>query len=248
MQSLNVTLVQANQEWEDKIANLTKYDALLKDVNTDLIVLPEMFQTGFSMNVESLSEDLNNSSSLQWLKNKAQKLDAAIYTSLIAREDEAFYNRGVFVFPNGDVDYYDKRKTFTLAGEHNHFHSGEKKVIVNYKGWRIMLQICYDLRFPEICRNGIDSEGKPQYDALVYVANWPEKRVAHWNALLKARAIENQCYVLGVNRVGVDGTGLNYNGCTQVVNALGDVYFAEINQETVFNYELNGKHVKNCRS
>lgn len=222
MQDLKVTLVQIDQVWEDKQSNFQKYEAIFSKQNeTDLIILPEMFHTGFSMSVELLAEDRENSEGLNFLKKWSSKLDAAIYTSLIIRENEEYYNRGVFVYPNGAVSHYDKRKSFGLGGEDKFYTAGNKEVIVDWRGWKINLQICYDLRFPELIRNRIIQESAA-YDLLIYVANWPEKRIAHWETLLQARAIENQSYVIGVNRVGIDGNQLVYNGGSLAVNPLGE--------------------------
>jgi predicted amidohydrolase len=222
MQDLNVTLVQIDQIWEDKQANLSKYHEVFSKLNsTDLIVLPEMFHTGFSMNVSELAEEWKKSSGLNILKNWATKLNSAFYTSLIIQDDKNFFNRGVFVFPDGSIEFYDKRKSFGLGGEDQFYKAGNQEKIVEYKGWKINLQICYDLRFPELIRNRLEKNHEPAYDVLIYVANWPEKRIAHWNALLKARAIENQCYVLAVNRVGKDGNNLVYSGNSSIINAVG---------------------------
>ncbi len=221
MQDLKVTLVEIDQIWEHKKANFEIYENELKDVQTDLIILPEMFQTGFSMNVKELGEDWSESESVQWLKEISNTKNAAIYTSLIIKEDGEYYNRGVFVYPNGRIEFYDKRKSFALAGEDQFFTPGSQPKVVEYLGWKIQLQICFDLRFPEISRNYIEENGSPTYDLLLYVANWPEKRIMHWDALLKARAIENQCYVIGVNRIGYDKNGLIYNGHSKVINPLG---------------------------
>lgn len=221
MQDLTVTLVQANQIWEDKQANFQNYDRLLSDVEqTHLILLPEMFNSGFSMNT-TLAEDMSNSESLEWLRSKASEKDAAIYTSLMIREKDITRNRGVFIEPNGAIHIYDKRKSFGMAGEDKHFKSGSDEVIVEYLGWKFMLQICYDLRFPEIARNRIEKDGNAAYDVLLYVANWPEKRVSHWNSLLNSRAIENQCYSIGVNRIGTDGNDYPYTGNSKITDALG---------------------------
>jgi omega-amidase len=221
MQDLRITLVQADQRWEDKAGNIKHYEDLLCEVSeTDLILLPEMFHTGFTMNAVEMAEEMNDSLGLDWLKQLAKKKNAAVYTSLIIREGTAFYNRGVFVFPDGFIEYYDKQKSFGLAGEDKVFTAGKSEKIVEYKGWKIMLQICYDLRFPELVRNKLINE-TPKYDILLYVANWPERRAEHWKTLLKARAIENQCFVAGVNRVGVDGKQLNYSGDSVFIDALG---------------------------
>lgn len=222
MQDLRITFIQANQIWEDKVANLKHYEELLVSVpETDLILLPEMFQTGFSMNTGELAEKMQTSSGISWLKQRAAQKNAAFYTSLIIAENGKYYNRGVFVEPGGKITCYDKRKLFGMAEESIHFTAGSKEVIVDYLGWKINLQICYDLRFPENIRNG-EIDGKPVYDLLLYVANWPERRIRHWSTLLPARAIENQCYVAGLNRVGTDNSGLSYNGQSKLIDLLGE--------------------------
>lgn len=246
MQDLTVCLVQANQLWEDKEGNLKHYSQLLGDSAADLFVLPEMFHTGFTMNT-ALAEDFSDSSGLQWLKDLAQEKQAAVYTSLIIRDGEKLVNRGVFVTSAGDVTSYDKRKTFSLAGEDRHYARGDRETIVEYKGWRLQLQICYDLRFPEIARNRLDSNHRAAYDVLLYVANWPEKRTLHWNVLLKARAIENQCYVVGVNRVGNDANGLYYSGDSQVVTALGETELLPAGEECVRTIVMKMTDLKKTR-
>ncbi len=223
MRDLRVTLAQVDQVWEDKAANLRHFEDVLAPVSdTDLIVLPEMFQTAFSMKGDALAETMEDSETLRWLKRMAQVKNAAFYTSFIVRDEGRLYNRGVFVEPSGIIHVYDKRKTFGLAGENAVYTAGTSEQIVDYLGWKINLQICYDLRFPENIRNGLTEDGTARYDVLIYVANWPERRSSHWKALLKARAIENQCYVIGVNRVGVDALELSYSGDSVVHTALGD--------------------------
>lgn len=223
MQHLTIALAQVSQSWEDKQTNLVHFDKQLEHLlpETDLILLPEMFHTAFTMNGDALAETMDDSMALRWLRETAAAKDAAIYTSFIARDGEKLYNRGVFVEPSGTVHVYDKRKTFGLAGENNVYASGTQEVIVDYKGWKINLQICYDLRFPENVRNGIAEDGSARYDLLLYVANWPDKRAEHWDALLHARSIENQCFVAAVNRVGTDANDLYYSGGSVVFNALG---------------------------
>lgn len=222
MQNLKVTLIQTHQYWEDKAKNLAHFEALLSEVHdTDLILLPEMFQTGFTMNAHDLTEEISNSYSIRWLFERAIEKNAAIYTSLIIEENGSFYNRGIFVQPDGTVDYYNKRKLFGMANEHEYYTAGEKEQIIHWRGWNLNLQICYDLRFPEIVRNELIG-GAPKYDAILYVANWPERRSHHWKTLLCARAIENQCYVIGVNRVGTDAHDLTYSGDSGVYNVLGE--------------------------
>lgn len=246
MQDLRVTLVQADQIWEDKEANFKNYERLLSNSEpTDLILFPEMFNTGFSMNAESLAESFSDSKSIEWLIKMANQKNAAIYTSLIIIEEDHFYNRGVFVFPTGDLAHYDKRKTFGLAGEDKIFKAGKSSTIVNYLGWKINLQICYDLRFPEISLNFMN-DGEVNYDLSLYVANWPERRISHWNSLLPARAIENQSYVVAVNRVGVDQTELRYNGQSQLIDALGYVNNVG-DKEIVFATKLQAEYLAETR-
>lgn len=223
MQDLKVTLFQVKQEWEDKEVNLTHFNQLLNELEnpTDLIVFPEMFQTAFTMNAKGMGETMDGPS-LNWLKQKSREKDAAIVASLIIEENGHYFNRMVFVTPDLQVQHYDKRKLFTLANEDEHYTSGDKNTILEYKGWKLLLQVCYDLRFPEIARNRV-SEKKFDYDAIIYVANWPEKRSLHWKVLLQARAIENQCYVIGVNRVGEDANNLVYSGDSCLISPLGEL-------------------------
>lgn len=247
MQDLKVTLVQAYQIWEDKGANFTNFLRLIESINepTDLVVFPEMFDTGFSMNVE-LAEDWNSNPSVNFLIDLAAKKDVAIYTSLMVKENNHFYNRGVFVYPSGEISYYDKRKSFGLGGEDKFYTAGKTETIVKYKDWKINLQICYDLRFPEISRNH-EINGIPKYDLLLYVANWPAKRAEHWKTLLKARAIENQSYVIGVNRVGVDKNELIYSGDSTCVDSLGEI-MVQLENETVFTTTLSKFTLNNTRT
>lgn len=248
MQDLKITLVQANQIWEDKIENFRNYQQILRDLTeTDLIILPEMFQTSFSMNPEELGEEMSDSEGINWLKEVAKSTNVAVYTSLIIKEKSSFYNRGVFVFPTGEISIYDKRKTFGLAGEDKVFTAGTTRTIVEFRNWKIQLQICYDLRFPEIARNQLDENGDPLYDALIYVANWPEKRAIHWKSLLAARAIENQCYTIGVNRVGTDGKDLTYSGDSLVADALGNVEYLHPHLEEIRTFVLSRSELDSIR-
>lgn len=250
MQDLKVTLVQANQFWEDKKENMRHFEELLAEVEeTDIIVLPEMFHTGFTMHAKKFAEEMKKSSAISWLQSMAAKKNAAIYTSFIAKEDDYYFNRGVFVEPSGKYTHYDKRKLFTLAGEEKVFKAGHVKTRVNYMGWKIQLQICYDLRFPEITRNGLQDHKSAKFDALLYIANWPEKRNTHWKALLTARAVENQCYVVGVNRVGEDGKGLTYSGDSAAINAYGEsIAKLKAHKERVKTVVLSADHLKEVRT
>ncbi|MBI1838273.1 MAG: nitrilase family protein [Flavobacteriia bacterium] len=248
MQDLEIVIVQADQKWEDKIGNFENYTKLLKEVSScDLIVFPEMFHTGFTMNVEEMYETMENSIGIDWLKNLAQEKNSAIYTSLIIKDSSKFHNRGIFIYANGSIEFYDKRKSFGLAGEDQFFTAGNKSKIIEYKDWKIQLQICYDLRFPEIARNKIESNQLPSYDVLIYIANWPEKRSVHWTTLLKARAIENQCFVVGANRVGKDGKNLQYSGNSMIINALGEEDTSLPSQESILKVKLNKEMLNNIR-
>ena len=185
----------------------------LSDV--DLIVLPEMFTSGFTMNAVSVAETMDGDT-IHWLKQIAKQRNVAIVGSLVIQENDNYYNRLVFVEPSGKISQYDKRHTFTLAGEHKVYTAGSEKVVLDYKGWKICPLICYDLRFPVWARNTED------YDLLLYVANWPKARVNAWTALLKSRAIENMCYCIGVNRVGLDGNNYEYSGHSGAYDVLGN--------------------------
>ena len=247
MQDLKVSLIQVDQCWEDVSANLTKFESLIqKQSDTDLIVLPEMFHTSFSMNT-SLAKNWEDNPIVEKLKQWSLESQAAIYSSLMVKEQHQFYNRGVFVSPNGSVQYYDKRKSFGLGGEDRVFSQGDQEVIVDYKGWKINLQICYDLRFPELIRNRINSDGSPAYDVLIYVANWPQKRVLHWSTLLQARAIENQCFVVGVNRIGTDGNNLVYSGASAIYDGLGETKLLMNDQENTSTVTLSYESMQNWR-
>ncbi len=218
MRDLRVTLLQSMLQWEDAQANRTRIGGVLPALKgtTDLIVLPEMFTTGFSMRSTDLAEGMDGPT-VAWMREQARTLDAALYGSVIIGEGGKQYNRGLFVEPDGHVTTYDKRHLFRYADETSHFSAGVDRVVVPWRGWRLLLQICFDLRFPVFARNRGD------YDAILYVANWPEARRHAWSHLLIARAIENQCYVVGVNRVGMDGKGIHYTGDSAIISPKGEV-------------------------
>lgn len=214
--SLNVTLVQPNVYWENKEKNLAQYDKVLAKIKpTQLVVLPEMFTTGFSMHAAELAETMDGPS-VAWMKAKARKLKAAVCGSLIIAEGKKTFNRFVWVMPNGDAYTYDKRHLFSPGSENVHYNAGAEKIIVHYKGWNIAPFVCYDLRFPVWSRN-VNNEA----DVLLYVASWPVARSFAWQQLLIARAIENQCYVIGANRVGKDAQGIDHNGHSVVIDFMG---------------------------
>lgn len=216
MQDLRVTLVQSMLHWEDVTANLQMFAEKLAPLAgaTDLVVLPEMFNTGFSMNSEKLAGTMDGAT-VVWLRQQALQLGAAIYGSAVIKENGHYYNRGLFVRPDGSITTYDKRHLFRMAREHEHYTAGRERVIVVHESWRILLQVCYDLRFPVFSRNRND------HDLVLYVANWPEPRSFAWRQLLIARAIENQCYVIGVNRVGMGGSADHYSGDSVVLDPKG---------------------------
>lgn len=215
---LKIVCVQTDIVWENAEANIKKYNLLIDRISddADLIILPEMFATGFSMNPIFCAETMNGLS-VKWMKRIAIEKQVAIMGTLAIKEGEQFFNRLVFAHPNGAIEINDKRHLFSYGGEDKVYSSGVKRIIINYKGWKICPLICYDLRFPVWSRND------NKYDVLVYVANWPKPRIFAWDTLLKARAIENMCYTIGVNRVGVDRNKLEYTGRTQTIDSLGNI-------------------------
>lgn len=216
-QQLTVSLIQANLEWENAPQNRIDFEEKITAIkeHTDVIILPEMFTTGFAMQPKHLAETMNGNTVI-WMQQMAKNKQAAICGSIIIIEDNNYYNRFLFVKPNGSIQYYNKRHLFSLAGEHEHYKNDNTQVIIEYKDWRICPLICYDLRFPVWSRN------TQNYDVLLYVANWPKPRINTWNTLLKARAIENMSYVVGVNRIGTDPNGNEYTGNSIVLDALGN--------------------------
>lgn len=244
MPDLRISIVQCMLHWEDAAANramLGERLARLK-ASTDLIVLPEMFTTGFSMRSTELAEEMNGAT-VQWMVQQAKALDAALYGSVVVAEDDRRFNRGLFVTPDGQVTHYDKRHLFRFANETDHYSPGNRRVVVDWRGWRILLQICFDLRFPVFARNRGD------YDAILYVANWPEARRYPWSQLLIARAIENQVYVAGINRVGMDGKGIHYSGDSVVVDPRGQVIAAvEPSREGIATVTLDRAALEDFRA
>lgn len=214
---LKVALIQSDLVWENPEENRNHFTSKIESISesVDLIILPEMFTSGFTMNAKIVAETMNGKT-INWLKHLASKKDVAITGSLVISENNNYYNRSVFVHPNGRIDTYDKRHTFTLAGEHKVYTAGTSKRIIDYKSWKICPLICYDLRFPVWARNTND------YDVLIYVANWPKPRISAWDALLKARAIENMSYCIGVNRIGQDDSGHEYPGHSACYDILGE--------------------------
>ncbi len=240
MQNLKITIIQPDIIWENPQANLDNYTEIVFSVeHTDLFVLPEMFTTGFSMNPEKLKEPMDGST-VFWMKHMAALKNAAIVGSLIIEENGKIYNRAVWVFPDGKIQYYDKHHLYTMGQEHLHYSPGTEKLIVNYKGWRICPLICYDLRFPVWSRNA------ENYDLLIYMANWPSLRHHVWKLLLAARAVENQSYCIGVNRTGNDGAGLKYLGDSAFVDAKGYATYLG-DKPTIQTFELNYSDLQEFR-
>ena len=218
---MRIQLIQSSPVWENPSQSLAELETILSSSpEADLVVLPEMFATGFVTKPGAVSE-VSGREGLDWMRDYAVRNGRAVAGSLSTTSPEGFRNRFYFVFPDGAVSYYDKRHLFTYSGEHERYVPGKERVIVEYMGVRILLQVCYDLRFPAFARNRL-VDGRPEYDLILYVASWPESRIAAWDALLKARAIENACYVAGVNRVGSDPKNI-YPGHTTLINPLGEV-------------------------
>lgn len=241
MQDLTITIVQSNLFWEDVDKNLTQFDEKFAAFNqvTDIIILPEMFSTGFSMNSKTLAEPMYGKT-MQKMAVWAKRLNAVIVGSLIITENEQFYNRLVWMRPNGSCATYDKHQLFKMGGEHQHYMAGNEQLTVTIKGWKVRPLICYDLRFPVWARNTND------YDLLIYTANWPATRSHHWRTLLMARAIENQSYVVGVNRVGV-AARTYYSGNSLVVNPMGNIVGETVHQEAIMTYTLSKDYLNLIR-
>lgn len=247
-QQLLVSLVQTPLHWEDKAANLDMLEEKIKGIpRTELVVLPEMFSTGFSMQPERLAETMYGYT-VQWMKRMAMEKKIILTGSLIIEEDGQYFNRLIWMLPNGECGYYNKRHLFGFAGEDQHYAAGDKRLIASVKGFRVHLQVCYDLRFPVWARQQQGESEAPEYDVLLYVANWPERRSHAWRTLLQARAIENQCYVIGVNRVGEDGNGIYHSGNSMLVNAMGDILFENAHDAVVETVTLSREHLDTVRS
>lgn len=238
-QDLSVTLLQSSLYWQNISANLAMFEEKIWQIpeSTDVIILPEMFNTGFTMAVNTCAEHPNGNT-FRWMRQMAAQTKALVIGSIIVNDQGSFYNRLLWVEPSGDFAFYDKRHLFRMAEEHRYFSMGKEKLIRTWKGWKICPLVCYDLRFPVWSRNTFN-DGIPDYDLLIYIANWPEARVSAWNSLLTARAIENLCYVAGVNRVGVDGKNISYNGCSTAIDPKGNSIWFCKDMEAIKTVELN---------
>jgi omega-amidase len=239
---MNITLVQSALYWENIEKNLSSFEEKLNNIGqTDLIILPEMFSTGFSMNASAVAESMDGTA-VNWMRKTAAKKNSAITGSLIIREGGKFYNRLIFMRPDGSFEQYDKKHLFTMAKEEETYTAGTEKIIIDYLGWKICPLICYDLRFPIWNRNLED------YDLAIYVANWPDRRSYHWRSLLTARAIENQCYVAAVNRVGTDGKDLYYSGHSSLIDPTGELIYQKADAEDIQQFDLNKEYLIEIRT
>ena len=262
MSSLTITIIQANLVWENKKANLAMLAQKIESIKekTEVVILPEMFSTGFSMKPEQLAETMNGET-IEWMK-KITSSKKIILTGSVMIEDPStagqgetkYFNRLIWMLPNGEYGVYDKRHLFAYGDEHNHYSAGNKRLIAQVKGWKINLQVCYDLRFPVWARQNPSPNLSPggeeqasEFDLLVYVANWPERRNTAWKTLLQARAIENQCYVVGVNRVGDDGNNIHYSGDSMIIDPLGEILYTKTNDEDIFTYTLQKEKLDEVR-
>jgi omega-amidase len=253
MSSLTITLVQANLFWEDKKANLEMFKQKIESIKekTEIVILPEMFNTGFSMKPELFAEKMDGET-VNWMKRISAEKKIILTGSVMIEENGKYFNRLIWMLPNSDFGVYDKRHLFAYAHESEHYSAGNKKLIASVKGWKINLQVCYDLRFPVWARQAPPPLGEAgrgsEYDLLINVANWPEKRSLAWKTLLRARALENQCFVVGVNRVGEDGEQISYDGGSTIIDPLGEIIYEKNKEEDVFTYTLEKEKVIGTRN
>lgn len=252
MSTLTISTIQSDLIWEDVNANLNELETKIKSLTTktEIVVLPEMFSTGFSMSTEKFAESMDGFA-VEWMKRVSRENKIILTGSLMIKENDCFYNRLIWMMPNGAMGYYDKRHLFGYGDEDKHFSAGNQRLIASVNGWKINLQICYDLRFPVWARQQSqmkDEQFTPEYDVLIYVANWPERRSHAWKTLLCARAMENQCYVVGVNRVGKDGNGIYHSGDSMIVDPVGEVLYHKNNEEDIFTITFNKEYLLQTRA
>jgi omega-amidase len=246
---IKVTTIQYDIAWENINANKQKIEELLASqlkTETDIIVLPEMFTTGFSMVPHNLAETVDGPT-MQWLNNKSKQYNAVICGSLILKNNNNYFNSFFAIEPNGALHTYNKKHLFTKAGEQEHYSPGTNNICFNVKGFTVRPLICYDIRFPVWCRNTLQANGQPLYDVLLVVANWPETRIWHWESLLVARAIENQCYVVACNRVGIDANENEYNGYSLAIEPNGHIIYKIVNKELVYTTTLHEEVLQEVR-
>jgi omega-amidase len=244
MSTLTLTTIQTNLQWENKAENLQSLKEKINSIGekTEIIVLPEMFSTGFTIQPQLFAETMEGET-IQWMKEIAIANKVVLTGSIIIKEEEYYFNRLIWMLPNGELGYYDKRHLFAYGEENRHYTAGKKRLIASVKGWKINLQICYDLRFPVWARQQSEAE----YDLLLYVANWPEKRIRAWKTLLCARAMENQCYVVGVNRVGNDGNNIYHSGDSLIIDPSGEVLYHMPDAEDIFTITLEKEKLEEMR-
>lgn len=243
MSVLKITTFQAYLFWENTDKNLQNLGLRLSGIRekTDLIVLPEMFNTGFSMNTTELAEEMNGKT-MQWMLQQAKRFECVVTGSLIIKEKNKFYNRLIWIRPDGSFDKYDKRHLFAMGKEDDYYTPGKDKLMVELNGWKVCPVICYDLRFPVWLRNQA-----PEYDLLLIVANWPEKRSLHWRTLIPARAVENLSYVVGVNRVGHDGNEIYHSGDSMCIDPNGKTVYYKPNDEDLYTFSISKEEVIKAR-
>jgi predicted amidohydrolase len=244
MENLKITVFQGYLFWENIDKNLQNITIRLTNIRekTDLIVLPEMFTTGFTTNAQPLAEKMNGKT-MQWMLSVAKQYDCVVTGSLIIEENKKYYNRLIWMRPDGSFEQYDKRHLFGLGKEHENFTAGSKKLITDLKGWRVFPAICYDIRFPVWLRNTPEQS----YDLSIFIASWPEKRILHWRALLMARAIENQAYVVGVNRVGHDGHEVYHPGDSACISPNGDIIYNKREDEDLYTFTISADELAKTR-
>jgi omega-amidase len=260
MSTLTITTIQSNLFWEDKAANLRMFEQKIQSITdkTEIIILPEMFSTGFSMQPQLIAETMSGET-VEWMKRVSNENGIVLTGSIMTEEEGKYYNRLIWMLPNGQYGYYDKRHLFAYGEEDKHYSSGNKRLIASVKGWKINLQICYDLRFPVWSRNRVFDSAQTlvqntstplgaEYDVLIYVANWPERRSHAWKTLLCARAIENQCYVVGVNRVGDDGKNIHYSGNSLVIDPMGQVLYHMADEEDINTITITKEKLEEVRA
>ncbi|MBS1663895.1 MAG: amidohydrolase [Bacteroidetes bacterium] len=248
MSTLTITTIQTNLKWEDKAANLRQLEEKILSIpeKPQLVVLPEMFSTGFSMRPEALAEKMDGEA-VSWMRAIAAKKRIILTGSLIIEEDGNYFNRLLWIQPNGEFGYYDKRHRFAYAGEDQHYTEGRKRLVTSANGWKILPLVCYDLRFPVWSRQTPQEGEALEYDLILYVANWPERRSLAWKTLLQARAIENQSYVVGVNRVGPDGNNIAHSGDSMVIDPLGEILYHETGKEDIHTLTLQKENLTEIR-
>jgi omega-amidase len=256
MSTLTITTIQSHLHWQDKAANLKMFEEKIDSIKekTEIVVLPEMFSTGFAIHPETLAETMDGET-IAWMKRVAATKKIILTGSVIIKATDQvagsptrYYNRLIWMLPTGEYGHYDKRHRFAFAGEDQNYTAGTKRLIASVKGWKINLMVCYDLRFPVWSRQDTeDVEEGLEYDLLIYVANWPERRNHAWKTLLQARAIENQSYVVGLNRVGKDGTDLYHSGDSMVIDPLGEILYHKKDEEDIFTITLEKAHLETVR-